>query len=78
MPTALRVVPVTDEQALLARVDDWNALLARSASNRITQAPLWLLAWWRVFGGRDGRRLATALVYDGDRLIGLAPMLRRI
>jgi CelD/BcsL family acetyltransferase involved in cellulose biosynthesis len=77
MKQALRVVPVTDDQALAACADDWSALLARSESNRVTQAPLWLLAWWRIFGGRDGRRLASALFYDGDRLVGVAPMLRR-
>ncbi len=56
----------------------WAALLADSASNRPTQSPLWLSAWWRVFGDRDGRRLATALFYAGDRLVGLAPLLRRV
>jgi CelD/BcsL family acetyltransferase involved in cellulose biosynthesis len=78
MKPALRVVPVTDERTLSARADEWTTLLARSASNRHTQTPLWLLAWWRVFGGQDGRRLACALVYDGQRLVGLAPMLRRV
>jgi len=78
MRAGLRVVPVTDEAALAAQAGDWAALLARSASNRHTQTPLWLLAWWKVFGGRDGRRLASALVYDGERLVGLAPMLRRV
>jgi len=78
MKPALRVVPVTDERTLSARADEWTTLLARSASNRHTQTPLWLLAWWRVFGGQDGRRIASALVYDGERLVGLAPMLRRV
>src|SRR4029078_2312324 len=78
MKPALRVVPVTDERTLSARADEWTTLLARSASNRHTQTPLWLLAGWRVFGGQDGRRIASALVYDGERLVGLAPMLRRV
>ena len=78
MKPALRVVPVTDERTLSARADEWTTLLARSASNRHTQTPLWLMAWWRVFGGQDGRRIASALVYDGERLVGLAPMLRRV
>ena len=75
---ALRVVAITSEAALAARADDWADLLSRSASNRPTQAPLWLLAWWRVFGGQEGRRLATALLFDGDRLVGLAPLLQRL
>jgi len=78
MQVGLRVVPVNDGDAMAAHADEWAALLERSASNRHTQTPLWLLAWWRVFGCRDGRRLASALVYDGPRLVGLAPMLRRL
>lgn len=75
---ALRVVPVTSESALAARAGDWAALLSRSESNRPTQAPFWLMAWWRVFGARQGRRIASALLYDGDRLVGLAPLLHRL
>jgi CelD/BcsL family acetyltransferase involved in cellulose biosynthesis len=74
----LRVAAVTDAAALKTLTDDWSTLLARSASNRPTQAPLWLLAWWRVFGRSGGRQLATALIYDGPRLVGLAPFLRRV
>jgi len=76
--SGLRVTVVTDAAALKALSTDWSALLARSASNRPTQAPLWLLAWWRVFGRSGGRRLATALIHDGPRLVGLAPFLRRL
>ena len=74
----LRVVPVTDIRSLEAVAEDWSALLSRSASNRPTQSPLWLLAWWRIFGAHQGRKVASALVYDGARLIGLAPLLRRV
>ena len=74
----LRVVPVTDFRALEAVAEDWGALLSRSVSNRPTQSPLWLLAWWRVFGAHQGRKVASALVYDGSRLIGMAPLLRRV
>ena len=72
------MIAVSDPTALAAHADDWDALLARSASNRPCLAPFWLLAWWRVFGDKQGRRLAALLVYDGERLVGLAPFLRRI
>ena len=74
----LRVVPVSDFRSLEAVADDWGELLSRSASNRPTQSPLWLLAWWRVFGAHQGRKIASALIYDGSRLIGMAPLLRRV
>jgi len=56
---------------------DWDALLARSANNQVTQAPFWLLAWWRIFGPLDGRQLRAALFFDGPRLVGIAPLLMR-
>jgi CelD/BcsL family acetyltransferase involved in cellulose biosynthesis len=74
----LRLVLVTDVAVLERYAQEWTALLARSASNRPTQAPLWLLAWWRLFGARERRRLATVLFFDGERLVGLAPFLRRL
>ena len=74
----MRVVPVTNQATLTAHAGAWAALLERSAANRPTRAPFWLLAWWRVFGATGGRRLASALFYDGDRLVGVAPLLRRV
>jgi CelD/BcsL family acetyltransferase involved in cellulose biosynthesis len=77
MGTGLRVTLVADGAALAAEADAWAALLADSVSNRPTQSPLWLLTWWQVFGASDGRRLAVVLVHDGQRLVGLAPLLQR-
>src|SRR5262245_19198003 len=55
----------------------WRDLLARSASDQPTKSPLWLGAWWRVFGSLDGRKLRIALFFDGERLDGLAPFVAR-
>jgi CelD/BcsL family acetyltransferase involved in cellulose biosynthesis len=55
----------------------WTDLLERSERNELTQTPDWLLTWWRVFGGLNGRQLRLGLFHDGDRLVGLAPLLRR-
>ena len=63
-----------DVQNLRAR---WDDLLARSARPEIVLTPDWLLTWWRVFGPQDGRQLRLALFTDGDRLVGLAPLLAR-
>lgn len=77
-PTALRVVPVTRESELRPLIDAWWDLAARNACDRPAQSPLWLLAWWKVFGGLDNRQLSVALVYDGNQLVGIAPFLRRL
>jgi CelD/BcsL family acetyltransferase involved in cellulose biosynthesis len=55
----------------------WSELQERCARNELTQSPDWLLAWWRTYGGLDGRQLRLAFFYEDDRLIGLAPLLRR-
>jgi CelD/BcsL family acetyltransferase involved in cellulose biosynthesis len=68
---------VTDVAELEAIRPAWEELLARSASSDPTLTPIWLLAWWRVFGPEGGRALRAALFHDGARLAGLAPLLAR-
>ena len=54
----------------------WNPLLEASASNSITLTWEWLTAWWDVFG--QGRRLYILVVREGDEVIGIAPLLKRM
>jgi CelD/BcsL family acetyltransferase involved in cellulose biosynthesis len=69
---------VLSDVAALGRLRPaWAELLERSDSNETTLSPTWLLAWWRVFGGTGGRKLCTVAIFDGARLIGLAPLLLR-
>jgi CelD/BcsL family acetyltransferase involved in cellulose biosynthesis len=56
---------------------DWHALLADGDGNEPAVGPEWMLAWWEVFGGRDGRRLRCLRVEDGGELIGLVPLQSR-
>jgi CelD/BcsL family acetyltransferase involved in cellulose biosynthesis len=56
---------------------DWWDLLARSDDSEPMLTPFWLRAWWRVFGADGGRELRVFLVYEGDRLIGIVPLLSR-
>src|ERR1043165_2102324 len=55
----------------------WRDLLSRSNNDEPTLTPLWLGAWWRVFGSEGGRRLCVALFFDTDRLVGMAPLQTR-
>lgn len=55
----------------------WSDLLDRCERNELTQSPDWLLTWWRVYGSSQGRQMKLGLIHDGDRLVGLAPLLRR-
>jgi CelD/BcsL family acetyltransferase involved in cellulose biosynthesis len=56
---------------------EWEELLTASAADRPMLSPLWLLSWWRTFGGVDGRRLCTWTFRVKERLVGLVPMLLR-
>jgi CelD/BcsL family acetyltransferase involved in cellulose biosynthesis len=57
--------------------NEWEELLAASATPRPMLGPLWLLAWWRTFGATDGRLLKVWTFRAEGRLVGLAPMLLR-
>jgi CelD/BcsL family acetyltransferase involved in cellulose biosynthesis len=63
---------------LEAMVPGWRALLQRAAHPEPVLTPLWLLAWWRVFGEHDGRALQVLAVEDGAELVGLVPLARRL
>ena len=75
MGLTVKIVSSIDELAGYRR--RWSALLERSATNEPTLSPSWMLAWWRIFGEGDGRRLACILVFEGERLVGLAPLAVR-
>jgi predicted ATP-grasp superfamily ATP-dependent carboligase/CelD/BcsL family acetyltransferase involved in cellulose biosynthesis len=68
---------VTEAAELAALRPGWEALLAESATDEPMLSPLWLLSWWEVFGAQEGRRLAVLACHEGDRLVGLAPLLLR-
>ncbi len=74
---AISCVVISDAtQAELWR-SAWSDLCRRSCRTELTQTPDWLLSWWQVYGGRQGRRLRLGLVQKDGRLIGLAPLLYR-
>lgn len=68
---------ITSPSRLAEIEPQWESLLERAAVNTPTLAPFWQRAWWDVFGAQEGRRLRAIAMYDGDRLVGLAPLLWR-
>lgn len=69
---------VSDLAELEKLAPAWRALLQRSAANEPMLSPTWLLAWWRIYGQGTGRQLRVLLFTQGEQLIGLAPLLRRL
>jgi CelD/BcsL family acetyltransferase involved in cellulose biosynthesis len=74
----LRARIVRNLVELEALVPAWRALLPRAAHAEPVLLPLWLLAWWRVFGDAEGRALRALAVEEGPDLVGLVPLARRL
>lgn len=70
-----RVELVRDLVAFEKLQPEWNEMLRRSSNNSVTLTWDWLWNWWAVY--HPGRELCVVAVYDGDGLIGAAPMLTR-
>lgn len=51
---------------------EWEGLVSRCSRATIYQTPEWNEAWWRAFG--RGKQLRLLQVWEGGRLIGLAPL----
>ncbi len=68
---------IEDVARLSALRGAWEELLTRSSASELSLHPSWLLTWWDTFGGTQGRALRVAAFHDGERLVGLAPLLVR-
>jgi CelD/BcsL family acetyltransferase involved in cellulose biosynthesis len=68
---------VTDAAEAEALRPEWSDLLERAERSELTQSPEWLRTWWSVFGNLHGRTMRLGVFHEGDRLVGLAPLLNR-
>ena len=74
MTDGLRLEHVTDASALHALRDEWNGLLAVSATNSLFLRHEWIATWWDVFGSDFD--LHVFLVRDGaGGLVAAAPLM---
>lgn len=73
----LRLEILTDTEQLLSLSDDWSSLLGRSGQDQPTLTPAWVGTWLGVFSELGGRALKACAVWEGDRLVALAPLLWR-
>lgn len=70
------VVDVIREAPALERLGpEWQALLARSSSDRLFSTFEWLHTWWQHLGA--GRRLCVRTVRRGGELVAIAPFVFR-
>lgn len=76
---SLRPEVIHDAAALARLTVAWRGLLDRTASPSPSKTPTWLLAWWREFGGVEGRTLCAVAIHDAttNELVALIPLYRR-
>ncbi len=70
------VTSVESGAELQALEPEWGELWSRAADPEPAVTQTWMLTWWKTFA-TDDRRLRALAVRDGDRLIGLFPLLER-
>lgn len=56
---------------------EWDALVARSATDALFLSWDWLTNWWRCFGDAVGGKPDVLAFYRERRLVGLAPLYHR-
>lgn len=70
---ALRVETIGSAPELHQLRDQWRGLWDRCPWATPFQSPEWLLPWWKRLGRG---KLHSVALWDGDRLVGLAPAFR--
>lgn len=73
--TSLRVIELNDLASLEALRPAWRRLLARIEDDSPYLTPEFMLPWMRLV--RDRYRLRVLAAWDGDHLVGLAPIVER-
>ena len=68
---------ITDPRRLVELRPAWEGLLARSSNDAIMLHPHWMLPWWDVFGSCGRRTLRSIAFFEGDHLVGFAPLVSR-
>ena len=65
---------ISNADALSSVENDWWDLWLRSPAATVFQSPAWLIPWWQIFEPGSLRMIA---IYQGKRLVGLAPLFVR-
>jgi CelD/BcsL family acetyltransferase involved in cellulose biosynthesis len=69
----LEIRSATSFEEIASVREEWNNLVTESSST-IFQTYEWLSTWWDHFGKQHGRALQLLLIYDNQRLVGIAPL----
>jgi CelD/BcsL family acetyltransferase involved in cellulose biosynthesis len=70
--TRFQLRTIEDIRGLIPMEQEWNTLLAESASDSLFLSWEWMHLWWRHFG--KGRQLRAIEIRDGKDLLALLPL----
>jgi len=74
LPDELVVETIADPERFAGLREDWSGLVSRSSCSSPFLLWEWLWPWWSVYGGK--RELVLMVARKGQRLLGVAPMMR--
>src|ERR1039458_8378275 len=74
-PNSMRVEMIDDPKRFSDVREDWKRLLENSPSDSLTVTWEWLSSWWQAYG--SARYMRIIAVWEGETLIGAAPLLAR-
>ncbi|NJN79108.1 MAG: hypothetical protein HC797_00780 [Anaerolineales bacterium] len=70
----ISVTRVENIQQFESLREEWNTLLFQCPDRDIFLTWEWLFAWWKNLGQHDNA-LWLLLIYEADKLIGIAPLM---
>ena len=74
MANGLRMLIIENASDFAELGEQWDALCRDSAADNVFLTWDWVEAWWAAFGAT--KELAAVVAYDGDQLVGIAPLYR--
>jgi CelD/BcsL family acetyltransferase involved in cellulose biosynthesis len=74
MADKLRTLTIDDLPGFASIGEQWDDLCRGSACDNVFLTWDWVETWWEAFGAT--KQLALTAAYDGDELVGIAPLYR--
>jgi len=74
---AIRLEVIDEAEALHTISEEWQAMADDAGISPLFRGPRWLLSWWRAYQRQLGAELFSLVVYDDEKLVGLAPFYKR-
>ncbi|MCJ7424825.1 GNAT family N-acetyltransferase [Candidatus Bathyarchaeota archaeon] len=72
----LRIKELNEYDQFAELREQWNDVLSKSKDNEVFLTWEWLSTWWRHYGKE--RELTILLAEDGEKIVGIAPLMRSI